>query len=37
MNQQKIRIDFKGFQKIFKNDKPFLWYDLMWRISGLVY
>lgn len=37
LNEQKVSIDFGGFRKIYKNEKPFLWYDLMWRISGLEY
>lgn len=37
MNRKKTLIHYEGFKKIMKGDKPYLWYDLLWRISGLTF
>lgn len=35
--QKHIFIDFDAFCHVYRNDKPFLWYDLMYSFSGTAY
>lgn len=37
LNRKKTLIHYEGFKKIMKGEKPYLWYDLLWRISGLTF
>lgn len=30
-------VHYEGFKKIWDNEKPNLWYDLVWRLSGVKY
>lgn len=32
--QKHIFLDFEAFCNIYRNDKPFLWYDLLHVLSG---
>jgi hypothetical protein len=35
--QKQIFVDFAAFCSIFKFDKPFLWFDLIYVFSGTAY
>jgi hypothetical protein len=37
MYRKKYAIRFEKFNSVFRNDKPTLWYELMFRLSGLRY
>ena len=37
LNKKKILVHYEGFKRLFENEKPYLWYDLVWRVSGVKY
>lgn len=30
-------VHYEAFKKMFENDKPYIWYDVLYRLSGIKY